>query len=134
MPRAPEPKKPKLLGMVKGNATSIFSQLEASHNENLTNSNCISYGDIAGLTSQRLKVDRSMVPSRMETVNGCRVARSYICWCLSIHAAVVPASTPSPSIAAVWIAVAPRLQSPPLARSRSLGVGPSRFDHKENYR
>ena len=48
MPRAPEPKKPKLLGMVKGNATSIFSQLEASHNENLTNSNCISYGDIAG--------------------------------------------------------------------------------------
>ena len=109
--------------MVKGNATSIFSQLEASHNENLTNSNCISYGDIAGLTSQRLKVDRSMVPSRMETVKGCRVARSYICWCLSIHAAVVLASTPSPSIAAVWIAVAepPRLQSPPLARSRSGG-------------
>jgi hypothetical protein len=59
------------------------------------------------------------------------VARLYICWCLSIHAAVVLASTPPPSIAAVWIAVAepPRLQSPPLARSRSLGVGPYRFDH-----
>uniref|UniRef100_A0A0D9Z669 Uncharacterized protein n=1 Tax=Oryza glumipatula TaxID=40148 RepID=A0A0D9Z669_9ORYZ len=52
------------------------------------------------LTSQRLKADRSTVPSRMETVNGCLVARSYIPRCRAIHAAVVPASTPPPSIAA----------------------------------
>lgn len=81
-----------------------FLQLKVLHDENITAS---VVGGNRGteslrLTSQRLKADMSTVPSRMETVNGCRVARSYMCRCFSIQAAVVAVSTPPPSIAALW--------------------------------
>lgn len=81
-----------------------FLQLKVLHDVTTRTSLHQLLGKIEGLrlTSQRLKADMSTVPSRMETVNGCRVARSYMCRCFSIQAAVVAVSTPPPSIAALW--------------------------------
>jgi hypothetical protein len=63
------------------------------------------------------------------------VARSYICRCFSIHAAVVLASTPPPSIAAVWDPGCCVLLNPKSAAHSPWGWGCglwglSRFDHR----